>query len=485
MQFRQEEKKTYRGSMTVMFCLMSVLILSLATVSIRSVQQASFRALAAESIDLGLYSVFGQYDKELLEEYDQFYFDASFGSGSMQPAKVLQLLEAYTNATLQSEYTDRSIKQSGFTQYVLATDQNGNVWKKQAVSFMKDSIGIQGVSAFLQQLTDNQQTIENQEQQADQANADNAEDAYEQQLAEQSAQEETSNVAMESHEVKENPIDKIREVKKMGILALVVPKSVVISGKLADTSQMLSNRTRNTGLGAQDAITFSQTEDLLYQEYCVQRLSCFGKVKTAGVLDYQLEYMLSGKASDEENLKEVVKQLLAMREAANYTYLATNTNARQQCAAFALTLASSLGIPQAIAVVEVVLRLCWAYGESLLDVRTLLAGGNVPLVKDSESWKLSVDRLFYILDELQNAGQEPSKSGMDYAAYLRLLLFMQQNKSDQTMRSLDMIESNIRKVSGKEGFCLDCCIQSFSVEGIVQDAQGKEYVIARNYSYQM
>lgn len=469
-----------------MFCLLSVLILSLSVVCVRSVQLASFRFLAAESIDLGLYSLFGQYDKELLEEYDMFFLDASYGSGQLQLAQVIQMLENYTNDTLQAENDQYKMKQSGFTEYMLASDQNGNVWKEQAVAFMKQSLGTQGIALLLQDLQKKQKTAEEQEKEVHRDTRDDPEALYDRQIQESRQQtEEETDGAVTFQGIEENPIDKIREVKKMGILALVMPDSVSVSGKRVEATQLLSNRKENTGMGAQIPITFSPLEDVMYQEYCIQKLSCFGQMRGAGELDYQIEYILEGKYSDEENLKETVKRLLRFREASNYAYLAANASARQQCAAFALSLASAVGIPQASAVVEVVLRLCWAYGESLLDVRTLLSGGKVPLMKDQESWKLSVDRLFYVLEELKAVGKEQTESGMDYASYLRLLLFMQRDLSRQTLRSLDMIEGTVRKLPGKEAFRLDCCIQSLAIEGRVQDAHGRLYILARDYSYQM
>ena len=42
---------------------------------------ASARTQILNSMDIGLYSVFGQYDRKLLEEYDLFALDGSMGGG--------------------------------------------------------------------------------------------------------------------------------------------------------------------------------------------------------------------------------------------------------------------------------------------------------------------------------------------------------------------------------------------------------------------
>ena len=45
--------------------------------------------------------------------------------------------------------------------------------------------------------------------------------------------------------------------------------------------------------------------------------------------------------------------------------------------------------------------LAWAYGEAIMDIRTLISGGKVPLVKNAEDWKLSLSGLM----QLGSAGE--------------------------------------------------------------------------------
>ena len=64
-----------RGSITLFLALILSLLLSLVCTSIESVRMASARTQILNSMDIGLYSVFGQYDRKLLEEYDLFALD--------------------------------------------------------------------------------------------------------------------------------------------------------------------------------------------------------------------------------------------------------------------------------------------------------------------------------------------------------------------------------------------------------------------------
>ena len=57
--------------------------------------------------------------------------------------------------------------------------------------------------------------------------------------------------------------------------------------------------------------------------------------------------------------------------------------------AMAGVIAASFGVPAAMPVVKMALAVCWAFAESILDLRELLDGGKVALFKTAESWALS------------------------------------------------------------------------------------------------
>ena len=84
-----------RGSITLFLALILSLLLSLVCTSIESVCMASARTQILNSMDIGLYSVFGQYDRKLLEEYDLFALDGSMGGGQLNLAKICDNLESY------------------------------------------------------------------------------------------------------------------------------------------------------------------------------------------------------------------------------------------------------------------------------------------------------------------------------------------------------------------------------------------------------
>ena len=99
-----------RGSITLFLTLMLSLLLSLVSTSIQSVQMAAARTQILNGMDIGLYSLFGQYDKNLLEKYELFAVDGSFGGGSLDMAGVYDNLEFYMKPVLKQNSQKLSVK---------------------------------------------------------------------------------------------------------------------------------------------------------------------------------------------------------------------------------------------------------------------------------------------------------------------------------------------------------------------------------------
>ena len=65
----------------------------------------------------------------------------------------------------------------------------------------------------------------------------------------------------------------------------------------------------------------------------------------------------------------------------------------------------------------------WAYGESLLDVRTLLAKGKVPMLKAETEWKLPLEKLGMLAEVLKEC-DAGGGNGQSYEDYLSGLLIL-------------------------------------------------------------
>lgn len=77
-----------KGTITVFLSLISMLFLSLFCTMAESVRVQAARFQAAAAFDMGLFSIFGEYDRVLLEEYDLWFLD-----GSSEEQKIREVLE--------------------------------------------------------------------------------------------------------------------------------------------------------------------------------------------------------------------------------------------------------------------------------------------------------------------------------------------------------------------------------------------------------
>ena len=86
-------KTVKKGSITIFLALILSLILSLVSASIESVRMSAARTQILNSMDIGLYSLFGQYDRFLLKNYDLFFLDGTQGGTEFNLSAVYDNLE--------------------------------------------------------------------------------------------------------------------------------------------------------------------------------------------------------------------------------------------------------------------------------------------------------------------------------------------------------------------------------------------------------
>ncbi|MCD7866523.1 MAG: DUF5702 domain-containing protein [Clostridiales bacterium] len=236
--------------------------------------------------------------------------------------------------------------------------------------------------------------------------------------------------------VSDNPLMWVRKMKKNGVLAFVMSEET-ISQKSIDTSSCIMKRTLESG---NMNVSSDQTsvEKMLFYLYLEQYFTDASDDSADHVLEYELEYMIAGKAEDQENLKAVVRRLLLIREAANLAYLESDAEKRQEAAAVAVSLAAAVGHPELEPLVQQGILAAWAYAESLSDVRILLEGGKVSLVKTSAQWHTDLGNLSTTVFSVSGDDQT---EGLSYENYLVLLMWM---VSDEKLaqRAMDMIEKN-------------------------------------------
>lgn len=472
-----------KGSITVFLLLILTVTLTLTAASIQSVKNAACRVQILNGMDIGLYSLFAQYDQTVLEKYHLLLLDGTWGSDQLNIGKLCDEIQEYMEPVLEQNHASMSIESLGLTGYTLAADQDGIWFFRQAVQYMKETMGIQAAEGILEKVKEQADQCREEKNVWEEAKEEQVMEEYETQLEEAAAAvQETGEEDAETELVQpaENPIPDIQKMQQMGILELILENPQEVSQKKVKKERLLSQRKKEKGMNPQTAEeTGDALENLLFQEYLFQVCGCYLEEKP-GELSYQLEYILFGKESDTENLKAAANRILLIREGLNFACLLGDAQKRAEAKALAAAVAAAILFPPAEAVIETALLLCWSFAESIMDLRLLFQGENVAVLKDRASWQISLENLPRLSE---NWGEENrgNGKGMSYQDYLRIFFYLSPQK-EKVERALDTVEMGVRSSEGRENFRLDCCISSLEAEAAVKTAI-KTYRITRSYGY--
>ena len=247
---------------------------------------------------------------------------------------------------------------------------------------------------------------------------------------------------------------------------------------------LLRDRKAESGLGVIDVPdnTGGPYSKVLYNEYI---LSHFGNYVTPGEnrgLAYQAEYILEGGDTDIANLESIVRKLLLTREAANIIYLYTDPVKHAEVEACAQGVAAMLLIPFAAPAIGALIAAGWAFCESIVDVRALLAGKKTALAKTSETWPVDHRAITGIVaaDVLGDMSKDVP-GGVSYTDYLRFYLFLA-DMQVSVARSLDMVENTLRGL-GRSNFRLDTCVFALTFDTGVVSEHKKTWSMSQTMSY--
>ena len=165
---------------------------------------------------------------------------------------------------------------------------------------------------------------------------------------------------------------------------------------------------------------------------------------------------------------------MILRFVPNYAYIQTDSVKKAEAEATAAALCVLLAVPAITEAAAQAILLAWAYGETIMDMRSLLTGKKVPFIKSEESWQLSWQAFLTLGTEEDTSEGMDYGEGMDYKEYLRVLLFLEK-KETAAIRTLGIIEQNLRMRYGQPYFHADYCISRMEIH--------TECTLRRNISY--
>ncbi|MBQ7776376.1 MAG: hypothetical protein IJ379_10700 [Lachnospiraceae bacterium] len=476
-----------KGYLTIYVSLTMTIMLALCLTLIEGARRSTIRLETECVVDIAMNSVLAEYHKELFNQYNLFYIDSSYGSNYPSyyntEARLRYYLEQNMNLKevsyidfLYKDLVGMELEAVYLKQVALATDGNGVLFQKRAAEAVKDDVGV----TLVENVLDWVETVEDKEL-MEQDMEEQKEAADEQLQAFYGTQKELADKQWIQVEISD-PTQHLDDMRAKGVLKWVVAEDTLLSGQKVDLNQYLSARKRRGDINQGNVMVTEQLsvmERIWFQEYLLRYCGHFGQEKENSLLKYQAEYLVAGEAEDTENLRQVVHTICGMREVANVLYLTSSVEKSALIELVAGVLATAVFCPEAAPAFEAVLVLGWGYAESLYDTKVLLAGGEVPLLKDDDSWHYDLDS---ILDSFSIQMEEETQQGMSYTDYLHVLLYLL-DADQTTYRFMDLMEMDIRLTEGNEAFRMDGCIESIEVEARIKSGYGYGFQITRQKKY--
>lgn len=483
----------YNAYLTVYLSLVFGIVLSLLFVLTEGAAIGAARAQSELVADLGMDSVFAEYHRELLAQYDLFFVDSSYGSinggigmveqhladymsYNMTPDKGLVIPEAYSLLKLENPYLE-------IAEVSCASDDHCMVWKAQAVNYMKAVYGGDIIAKVQEQLD----TVESKDLTGMDVAGDMRE--HKKQLDEALDQKGIVEYGRESGEgySYQKVSGVFDKVAGDGLLSLVLPDGTAVSGAVMDAGLCFSARWKNgmvnQGVGLHEGIDRPDTvvDELIYGEYLLKKCGNFIKPKDTGLLKYQVEYILYGFNSDMDNFRRSVEVLFAVRAAANMTSIYMEAGKKSQAETVAAIISALLLSPELTDPIASLIMGVWALVETVSDVRQLLKGGRVALLKQSGDWNTGMLDLF--TGTIPDSGKSQNEAGLSYQDYLRIFLGLM-DRDTKAIRSLDIVEMDIRQTAGNEHFRIDRCMDYMKVDFGFADAQRHDFVFYKKMCYE-
>lgn len=453
-----------RGEITAFLSLVFVLLISFIAAMLESTIIQTSKNLKRLDVDRAIFSIFGEYQKQLLEEYEILAIDGSYGTKTFGERNLTDRMHYYGTTGMEHEIQG--------IQYL--TDKNGSAFREQVLDYMEQTYGI----SIVRDLIGMTGTWEEQEVQGEEVKRQDTELNME--------LEEMLTEGESMLPVEDNPLPNVENLKQSSILQLVLPDEFQLSNKQITEANQPSERQLRRGRGSFYIRTEADGVEgkLLFHEYLLKKFSSAVEPKgESRSLSYEIEYMLGDKNNDSENLESVVKKLLAVRFGLNYLYLQTDTAKQAEAEALALTLSTLAALPAVSGIVKQVLLAAWAFGESIVDLRALMSGKRAALVKNAENWQLSLSALMTLGTGEDTAEGMDTEGGITYTDYLRILLFLK-NGDSLTMRALDRLEQNLRIEKGLTAFCVDNCVVRLKLQNQAVIREGLTYQFPVYFGYE-
>ena len=225
-------------------------------------------------------------------------------------------------------------------------------------------------------------------------------------------------------------------------------------------------------VGSPKALIKSGTDAFLINKYIDAKFGDGRNIPEGdkSYLFFEREYIISGKFSDEENLKAVKWRIIAMREIANMAFLESDKKMRAIATGIAEVLTLGYGGEAGAQAVMAI----WASLESMNDYELLIHGKKVDGMQSHLTWAMDKESIMngWTGDYIDMNCPD----GDTYSDYLDLLTYMM-NQDTKLLRIMDLIQINLRH-SYRSDFLIS---EHFAGLDFALAVNGKSYFFSDSY----
>lgn len=460
-----------KGSITIFSAMSMMLIASLLFALLESARCYGLQVQTKQKSAVVTESVFAEYNAKIWEDYHLLFLDGAYGGEEFSLEKVKGTAYRLLNDNLNYDltYVGRTnlyqMQASGIEvdAYQLATDGEGTVFYKHAIRVMKESLPqeaaklvydrIQEGKSIEEKNSDVESVMENTE------NASKTEHVLELESVSTRELAHGEEGKLTEAEDETDLLEFVLELKQNAILGMVVPDVSQVSKAAISLEDTLLKRDceKGTDMEQEEADWYDK---ILFETYLTSYFSNFTKQLDDRALNYELEYLICGKKSDKANLDGVVERLMLTREAGNVASILLDSQKVSEALALATVLAGATANPGIVKSVQIAIIGAWAYLESILDIRSLLQGGKVALIKSESQWTTDTGNIISSFNK--SAKAKECKDGLTYQDYLMQFLFLQ-GKKVLSYRTMDIIEQNLHMEPAYEDVKMDHMIASAKI----------------------
>ena len=495
------------AQLTVMAAMVLMVVISLITTCIKSSLQSGYYTVVKQSCRLSEESVFASYNNQLLKDFNIF---------ALNKSDILNnKLCSYINENISSYSPNISLSDCAFNTFSYMTDNEGYGVEEQIVKAMEYGM-YSGVFDKESKYIRCGENLSEAQAYSEQFNGDNAN--LKKELADMLEQSDDGDMQYEDRQKEQintslNAVWKLYEYLKSGICETVTEGR--ISNKYIEIQELADEyiKSRDISFINKDvikrSIEASGNEDTLKKnvlstEYAAKHFICYtdtspgdnDRAGSSALLDYEMEYIIGGEHNDRENVYKVINQLSVIREGVNLSCLISSQDKMSEAYMLAAALVGVTGCDLAVRLVQYIIVSIWAYAESIVELRKLLAGETIALIKNRDNWilqlsslvdeKLNLQSLINNITSYEAVNNKVEENGRDngigYKEYLKLLI-MYMNKSDRNYRIAALME--LRMIMyGHSGFRMKNYIYAaFGAAHFKMNGTGSVYRQKLSYSY--